>query len=86
LILARVGIVRVESLCRQRRVAILLSAVVAAFHADVLTMGAIALPLYGMYELSILTVRLFGGPHSRGADLEPATAPVETGPGAPPAA
>ena len=85
LILARVGIVRVDFLCRQRRVAILLSAVVAAFHADVLTMGAIAIPLYGMYELSILTVRLFGGPHSRGQDLEPAPVPVEPGLGPPPA-
>ena len=85
LILARVGIVRVDFLCRQRRVAILLSAVVAAFHADVLTMAAIAIPLYGMYELSIVTVRLFGGPHSRGQDLEPAPAPVEPGLGPPPA-
>ena len=85
LILARVGLVRVDFLCRQRRVAILISAVVAAFHADVLTMGAIAIPLYGMYELSILTVRLFGGPYSRGQDLEPAPAPAEPGPGPSPA-
>jgi sec-independent protein translocase protein TatC len=85
LILARVGIVRVNFLRRQRRVAILLSAVVAAFHADVLTMGAIAIPLYGMYELSILTVRLFGGPYCREEDLEPATVPAETGLGPPPA-
>jgi sec-independent protein translocase protein TatC len=85
LVLARVGIVRVNFLRRQRRVAILLSAVVAAFHADVLTMGAIAVPLYGMYELSILTVRLFGGPYCRDEDLEPATVPAETGLGPPPA-
>jgi sec-independent protein translocase protein TatC len=85
LILARVGIVRVDFLRRQRRVAILLSAVVAAFHADLLTMAAIAIPLYAMYELSILTVRIFGGPHSRGADLEPAPVPAETGLGPPPA-
>jgi sec-independent protein translocase protein TatC len=85
LILARVGLVRVDFLCRQRRVAILISAVVAAFHADVLTMGAIAIPLYGMYELSILTVRLFGGPYSRGQDLEPAPVPAEPGPGPSPA-
>jgi sec-independent protein translocase protein TatC len=79
LILARVGIVRVDFLRRQRRVAILLSAVVAAFHADLLTMAAIAVPLYAMYELSILTVRVFGGPASRGQDLESATVPAETG-------
>ncbi len=85
LILARVGLVRVDFLCRQRRVAILISAVVAAFHADVLTMGAIAIPLYGMYELSILTVRLFGGPYSRGLDPEPAPVPAEPGLGPPPA-
>jgi sec-independent protein translocase protein TatC len=85
LILARVGIVRVETLRRQRRVAILLSAVVAAFHADVLTMAAIAIPIYGMYELSIVTVRLFGGPHSRGENLEPAPVPAEPGLGSPPA-
>jgi sec-independent protein translocase protein TatC len=84
LILARVGLVRVDFLCRQRRVAILLSAVVAAFHADVLTMAAIAIPLYAMYELSILTVRIFGGPHSRSVDLEPAPMPAETGLGPPP--
>jgi sec-independent protein translocase protein TatC len=83
LILARVGIVRVDFLCRQRRVAILLSAVVAAFHADVLTMAAIAIPLYAMYELSILTVRVFGGPHSRGQDPESAPVPAETDLGPP---
>jgi sec-independent protein translocase protein TatC len=83
LVLARVGLVRVEFLRRQRRVAILLSAVVAAFHADLLTMGAIAIPLYAMYEISILTVRLFGGPYSRGADLEPAQMPAEPGLGPP---
>lgn len=83
LILARVGIVRVEFLRRQRRVAILLSAVVAAFHADVLTMAAIAIPLYAMYEISILTVRLFGGPHSRGVEPVPATAPAEPNLGPP---
>ena len=85
LILARVGVVRLDFLRRQRRVAILVSAAIAAFHADVLTMAAIAIPLYGMYELSIVTVRLFGGPYSRGQNPEPAPAPVETGLGPPPA-
>jgi sec-independent protein translocase protein TatC len=84
LVLARVGLVRVAFLRRQRRLAILLSAVVAAFHADVLTMGAIAIPLYGMYELSILTVRLFGGPYSRDEEPEPETVPAESGLGPPP--
>ncbi|MBW1916746.1 MAG: twin-arginine translocase subunit TatC [Deltaproteobacteria bacterium] len=70
LVLARIGLVRAEFLARHRRVAILLSAVVAAFHADVMTMIMIALPLYGMYELSIVVVRLLGGPHSRAAGIE----------------
>jgi len=48
-------------------------------------MAAIAIPLYGMYELSIVTVRFFGGPYSRGQDREPAPAPVETDLGPPPA-
>jgi sec-independent protein translocase protein TatC len=86
LVLARVGLVRLDFLRRQRRVAILLSAVVAAFHADLLTMAAIAIPLYAMYELSILTVRLFGGPYSRGQDIEATTEVAEPGLGPPPAA
>jgi len=65
LILARAGIVHLDFLRRNRRVAILLSAVVAAFHADIVTMTAVAIPIYCMYELSILAIRLFGGEHSR---------------------
>jgi sec-independent protein translocase protein TatC len=38
----------------------LLSVVVAAFHADIVTMTAVAIPIYGMYEVSILSIRLFG--------------------------
>jgi sec-independent protein translocase protein TatC len=82
LILARVGLVEVDFLRRQRRTAILLSAVVAAFHADVLTMMAIAIPIYLMYELSILTVRLFGQPAPR-EDKEAEPLPAETGLGPP---
>ncbi len=61
LLLARVGLVTVDTLVRQRRLAILLSAVVAAFHADVVTMTVIAIPIYAMYEASILLIRLMGG-------------------------
>jgi sec-independent protein translocase protein TatC len=84
LILARAGLIDADSLRRQRRLAILVSAVVAAFHADILTMGAIAIPIYAMYELSILAVRLFGRPRPAAAEeVEPL--PAETGIG-PPAA
>ncbi len=60
LILARVGVVNREMLAGQRRLAILLSAVIAAFHADVVTMTVVAIPIYAMYELSILLIRLVG--------------------------
>jgi sec-independent protein translocase protein TatC len=33
---------------------------VAAFHADLVTMFVVWLPLYLMYEISIWVVRLFG--------------------------
>jgi sec-independent protein translocase protein TatC len=72
LILNWAGVVKLEFLRSQRRLAVLLSAVVAAFHADVVTMTAVAIPIYGMYELSILTIRLFG----RRPQEEPALAPA----------
>ena len=60
LILNWAGLVKLDALRRQRRLAILLSAVVAAFHADMVTMTAVAIPIYGMYEISIIFIRLFG--------------------------
>jgi sec-independent protein translocase protein TatC len=60
LILARVGVVTREMLAGQRRLAVLLSAVIAAFHADVVTMTVVAIPIYVMYEFSILLIRLVG--------------------------
>jgi sec-independent protein translocase protein TatC len=60
LILNRAGVVTADFLRRQRRLAVLLSALVAAFHADVVTMTVVAIPIYGMYEISILFIRIFG--------------------------
>jgi sec-independent protein translocase protein TatC len=57
--------------------AILLSAVVAAFHADILTMAAVAIPIYCMYELSILGIRLFGGSRRPEAEAAAAAVPAE---------
>jgi sec-independent protein translocase protein TatC len=80
LILARLGVVKLDFLVRQRRLALLLSLIVAAFHADVVTMTMVALPLYGMYEISILVIRLIGGRQSKQtpsppeSPLPPATA------------
>ncbi len=76
LILARSGVVQLDFLRRQRRLAILLSALVAAFHADVVTMTVIAIPIYAMYELSILAIRVFGGSPRRAEEGEPAPAPA----------
>ena len=71
LILARLGVVKLDFLVRQRRLALLLSLVVAAFHADVITMTMVALPLYGMYEISILVIRLIGGRQSKQTESPP---------------
>jgi sec-independent protein translocase protein TatC len=73
LILARLGVVKLDFLVRQRRLALLLSLIVAAFHADVITMVMVALPLYGMYEISILVIRLIGGRRSKEAETPPET-------------
>ena len=59
-ILARLGLVTGPFLARQRRYALLASAIVAAFHADLVTMGVIWIPLYLMYEVSIWVARLLG--------------------------
>jgi sec-independent protein translocase protein TatC len=79
LILSRTGLVTIQFLKNQRRVAILLSAVIAAFHADIVTMVMIAVPMYAMYEVSILLIRLVGERQAPApaADMAPA-APTKT--------
>lgn len=59
-LLARLGLVTSRFLARQRRFAVLASAIVAAFHADLVTMFVVWVPLYLMYEVSIWVARLFG--------------------------
>ncbi len=59
-VLGRIGLVTSGFLARQRKFAVLASAIVAAFHADLVTMFVVWLPLYLMYEISIWVVRLFG--------------------------
>jgi sec-independent protein translocase protein TatC len=58
-ILARIGMINARFLARQRKFAVLASALVAAFHADLLTMAVVWIPLYLMYEVSIWIVRVF---------------------------
>jgi sec-independent protein translocase protein TatC len=59
-ILARLGLITGRFLARQRKFAVLASAIVAAFHADLVTMVVIWIPLYLMYEVSIWMARLAG--------------------------
>jgi len=72
LALARLGVVTVPMLRRNRRYAILVLAVIAAAlpGVDPVTMLIELIPLVLLYEMSILLARVFGGPqveHSRWA-------------------
>ena len=60
LILARFGIVSYQFLAPKRKYALLASSIVAAFHADLITMFVIMIPLYLMYEISIWVALIFG--------------------------
>jgi sec-independent protein translocase protein TatC len=59
LLLSRFGIVTGKLLARNRKYAVLASAIIAAFHADLVTMFVVMLPLYLMYEVSIWVAYLF---------------------------
>jgi sec-independent protein translocase protein TatC len=48
------GILKPGLLKKYRKYALILSLIIAAFHADLVTMFFIAVPLYSMYEISIL--------------------------------
>ena len=60
LLLARFGFVNYPMLARNRKYALLASSIIAAFHADLITMFVIMVPLYLMYELSIWVALVFG--------------------------
>jgi sec-independent protein translocase protein TatC len=60
LVLSRFGLVTGKFLARNRKYAVLASAIIAAFHADLITMFVIMVPLYLMFEVSIWTAYLFG--------------------------
>ncbi|QXE92356.1 twin-arginine translocase subunit TatC [Geomonas subterranea] len=74
LLLARFGIVNYRMLATRRKYALLASSIVAAFHADLVTMFVIMIPLYLMYEISIWVALLFGKKKAPQADIEPAEA------------
>ncbi|KAF0221896.1 MAG: sec-independent protein translocase protein [Geobacteraceae bacterium] len=70
LLLARFGIVNYGLLARNRKYAVLASAIVAAFHADLITMFVIMVPLYLMYEVSIWVALIFGKKKPAVAEVE----------------
>jgi len=59
-LLARFGIVNYALLAPKRKYALLASAIIAAFHADLITMFVIMVPLYLMYEISVWVALIFG--------------------------
>ena len=60
LLLGRFGLVTYHFLAKNRKYALLASSIIAAFHADLITMFVVMMPLYLMYEISIWVVWLFG--------------------------
>jgi sec-independent protein translocase protein TatC len=61
LLLSRFGLVNGKLLAKNRKYAFLASAIIAAFHADLITMFVIMVPLYLMYEASIWVSYIFAG-------------------------
>ena len=61
-LLARIGVVDAKTLARQRKYAILLIFIFAAIITppDIISQVIVALPMIGLYELSILLSKLFG--------------------------
>ncbi len=60
LLLSRFGLVSYRLLAPKRKYALLASSVVASFHADLITMFVIMIPMYLMYEISIWVAWIFG--------------------------
>jgi sec-independent protein translocase protein TatC len=59
LILSRIGLITYPLLARNRKYALLASSIIAAFHADLITMFVIMVPLYLMYEISVWVTFFF---------------------------
>jgi sec-independent protein translocase protein TatC len=61
-LMARIGVVDAKTLAKQRKYAILLIFVFAAILTppDIISQVIVALPMIGLYELSILLSRIFG--------------------------
>ncbi len=73
LVLSRFGIVSYQFLAPKRKYALLASSIVAAFHADLITMFVIMIPMYLMYEISIWVALIFGKKKAKIEEELPAT-------------
>jgi sec-independent protein translocase protein TatC len=71
-LLARIGVIDAKTLARQRKYAILLIFIFAAILTppDIISQVIVALPMIGLYELSILLSKLFG---KKSPPAQPAT-------------
>jgi sec-independent protein translocase protein TatC len=71
-LLARIGVVDAKTLARQRKYAILLIFIFAAILTppDIISQVIVALPMIGLYELSILLSKIFG---KKSPPAQPAT-------------
>jgi sec-independent protein translocase protein TatC len=74
LLLSRIGLITYPLLARNRKYALLASSIVAAFHADLITMFVIMVPLYLMYEISVWVTFIFAKkrPERNDASVVPA--------------
>ena len=74
--LSRMGVVTPQFLARNRKYAILLNVILAAFltpTGDVLNLSLMAGPLIVLYEVGILAARIFGGRARAAAETVPAS-------------
>lgn len=71
LLLSRFGLVSYQFLAPKRKYALLASAIVSAFHADLITMFVIMIPMYLMYEISVWVAFIFGKKKSSLAEEVP---------------
>lgn len=70
LLLSRFGVVNGPMLGSRRKYALLASSIIAAFHADLITMFVIMVPLYLMYEISVWVAYLFARKKKRGVEAD----------------
>ncbi len=74
MLLSRFGLINGRLLAKNRKYALLASAIISAFHADLLTMFVIMIPLYLMYEISVWVAFIFTG--KKGSVSDAPDAPV----------